>query len=203
MSFETWLESHPLRPFVREQSEVKPLRRAADFEAIPHALHIECKDGVPTAQIMRHFPVEKVTGIDRDAELIAAARRKPELSRVDFAVGDVRSLGFADGTFDAVFDLAELHNYADWERGLLEIHRVLKRGGLLILEELSRESFSWGAGRLFKALTEHPYDVMFTADAFRDRVLKSGFEIASFDRRTPFGLLKYFTMIARKPHLRR
>jgi len=197
-SFEAWLESHPVRPFVREQSEVKPLRRSADFEAIPHALHIECKDGVPTAQIMRHFPVEKVTGIDRDESLVAAARANPACVGADFSVGDVRSLGFTDGTFDAVFDLAELHNYADWEQGLHEIHRVLKRGGLLILEELSRESFSWGAGRLFKALTEHPYDVMFTADAFRDRVLESGFEIASFDRRTPFGLLKYFTMIARK-----
>ena len=198
MSFETWLESHPLRPFVREQSEVKPLRRAADFEAIPHALHIECKDGVPTAQILRHFPVERVTGIDRDESLVAAARENPACAGADFSVGDVRSLGFTDGTFDAVFDLAELHNYADWEQGLLEIHRVLKHGGLLILEELSRESFSWGAGRLFKALTEHPYDVMFTADAFRDRVLGSGFDILGFDRRTPFGLLKYFIMVARK-----
>jgi SAM-dependent methyltransferase len=197
-SFEAWLESHPLRPFVREQSEVKPLRRAADFGAIPRALHIECKDGVPTAQIMKHFPVDKVTGIDRDEGLVAAARANPACVGADFSVGDVRSLGFTDGTFDAVFDLAELHNYADWERGLHEIHRVLKHGGLLILEELSIESFSWGAGRLFKALTEHPYDVMFTADAFRDRVRETGFEIASFDRRRPFGLLKYFTMIARK-----
>jgi SAM-dependent methyltransferase len=198
VSFETWLERHPLRRFVREQSEVKPLRRAADFGAIPHALHIECKDGVPTAQIMKHFPVERVTAIDRDAALIAAARRNPELSRVDFSVGDVRALSFADGSFDAVFDLAELHNYADWECGLCEIHRVLRPGGLLILEEISRESFSWGAGRLFKALTEHPYDAMFTGDRLRDRARGVGFEILSFDRRVPFGLLKYFTMVARK-----
>ena len=198
MSFESWLENNRLRPYVREQFEVKPLRRATNVGAIPHALHIECKDGVPTAQIMKHFPVEKVTGIDRDEGLVAAARANPACAGADFSVGDVRSLGFTDGSFDAVFDLAELHNYPDWERGLREIKRVLKPGGLLILEELSLESFAWGSGRLFKALTEHPYDVMFTAGAFRDRVLESGFEIASFDRRTPFGLLKYFIMVARK-----
>jgi len=198
MSFETMLESSPLRPYVREQFEVKPLRAATDVALIPRALHIECKDGNPTALIMKHFAIEKVSAIDRDAGLIAAARANPAFGMVDFSVGDICALGFEDGTFDAVFDLAELHNYADWECGVSEIGRVLKPGGLLLLEELSLESFGHAAGRFFKAMTEHPYDRMFTADDFRKSVAANGLEIQHFEQRNQFGLLKYFTMVARK-----
>ena len=48
---------------------------------------------------------DPVVAIDRDARLIAAARMKPALNGVDFSVGDVCSLSFADETFGAVFDL--------------------------------------------------------------------------------------------------
>ena len=198
MSFESWLENNRLRPFVREQFEVKPLRSATDVGVIPRALHIECKSGKPTALILKHFSIEKMTAIDHDEAMVAAARGNHKFDSVDFQVGDVRSLGFKDGTFEAVFDLAELHNYADWEHGLSEMKRVLKPGGLLILEELSLESFRHAAGRLFKLLAEHPYDAMFTIDEFRSSVLGDGFEIDHFEERNQFGLLKYFTMIARK-----
>ncbi len=198
MSFETWLENNWLRPYVREQFEVKPLRRATDIGTIAHALHIECKDGKPTSLIMKHFSIEKMTAIDRDERMVAVARANPKLAGINFAVGDVCSLSFADGTVDAVFDLAELHNYADWERGLAEMRRVLKPGGLLILEELSLESFRHAAGRLFKLLTEHPYDAMFTTEKFRSSVFRHGFETSHFEERNQFGLLKYFTMVARK-----
>jgi len=198
MSFEAMLENSPLRPLVRERYEVKPLRDATDIGTIPHALHIECKDGNPTSLIMKHFDIKKVSAIDRDEGLIAAARAKREFEGISFSVGDVCALEFADGSFDAVFDLAELHNYADWECGVSEIGRVLKPGGLLLLEELSLESFAHAAGRFFKAMTEHPYDRMFTADDFRKSVAANGLEIQHFEQRNQFGLLKYFTMVARK-----
>jgi SAM-dependent methyltransferase len=197
-TFEHALENNRLRGIVREHFEVMPLRRATDVGIISHALHIACGNGDPTALIMKHFSLEQVSAIDRDAESVAVARGKPALARVDLSVGDVCSLRFDDNTFDAIFDLAELHNYADWERGLLEMKRVLRPGGLLILEELSLESFNHAAGRLFRVLTSHPYGSMLTTDGFRDRVLGSGFDILNFEERNPLGLLRYFIMIARK-----
>jgi SAM-dependent methyltransferase len=198
VTFEALLENNPLRGCVRELYEVRPLRQATDVGVIPRALHIECKDGRPTALILKHFSITKMSAIDRDGRLIAAARRRSALGGVEFSTGDVLSLDFADDTFDAVFDLAELHNYADWERGLLELRRVLRPGGLLVLEEISRESFARGAGRIFKLLTRHPYDTMFTADVFRDKVRVSGFDVLHFEERNQFGLLRYFLMIARR-----
>ncbi len=198
MTFEERLENNRLRAFVRDRLEVKPLRRATDVGTIPRALHIACGNGSSTSLILKRFSVGKVAAIDREEGKIAEARGNPDLEGIDFSVGDVRSLSFEDGGFDAVFDLADLHNFADWERGLLEMKRVLKPGGLLILEELSRESFGRGAGRLFKRLTEHPYGAMLTIDGFRESVLRNGFEILRFDRKNPLGLLRYFVLVARK-----
>ncbi len=198
-SFEYRLENNRLRSFVRELMEVKPLRKATDVGVIPNALHIACGNGGPTSLIMKHFDLLKASAIDRDIEVIEEARANPAFHGVvDFTVGEVRTLAFPDESFDAVFDLADLHNYGDWQRGLLEMKRVLKPGGLLIMEELSRESFAHAAGRLFKALTEHPYDDMLTVDSFRAGLLSCGLEILHFQVKNPLGLLRYLVAIARK-----
>ncbi len=197
-TFETILENNPLRAWVRDVMEVKPLRAATDVEDIGHALHIACGNGSATRLILKRFTVERVSGVDRDPEVIEAARRTFPAERFDFTVQDVLSLSFPDRLFDAAFDLADLHNYPDWKRGVLELKRVLKPGGLLIMEEISKETFSRAAGRLFKALTEHPYDAMLTMHGLRKHLLESGFEILHFGEKNPLGLFTYFIIIARK-----
>ena len=198
MTFEYMLENNPLRSRIRESMEVRCLREATAVGGIDHALHIACGNGSATRLILKHFPAKRVSAVDRDDELIAAARRMRKGDTIDFSVQDVVSLSFGDELFDAAFDLADLHNIPDWKGGLRELNRVLKPGGLLILEELSLESFNHAAGKLFKVLTDHPYDSMLTMGDFHDQVLRSGFEILHFEEKMPFGLLKYFIMVARK-----
>jgi ubiquinone/menaquinone biosynthesis C-methylase UbiE len=197
-SFEYILENNRLRALVREHMEVKPLRRATGVGSIAHALQIACGNGSSTSQIMRYFAPERLSAIDREGDLIAVARKTHDPAKFDFYARDVFSLGFDDNVFDAVFNLADLHNYEDWETGLMELKRVLKPGGLLIMEDLSRETFGHSAGKIFKMLTDHPYDSMLSMEDFRDFALRNGFEVLHFERRNPLGLLKYFIMIARK-----
>lgn len=196
--FEYLLENNPFRGYVREKVEVGRLRAMTDVGSIGHALHIACGNGEATQVILKHFSSARMTGVDRDGSVIADAREKYPDAMFDFSVQDVTSLSFDDCQFDAVFDLADLHNYPNWKGGLAEVNRVLRPGGLFIMEELSLESFTFGAGKLFRALTDHPYDAMLTMEDFRDQALASGFEILRFEERIPFGLLKYFTMVARK-----
>ena len=198
LSFESMLENNALRGYVRDLLEVKPLRAATDVGTIPHALHIACGNGNPTRLIQKYFTLEKVSAVDKDAAVIAQACSRYGSESMDFSVQEVRSLRFAGDTFDAAFVLADLHNMADWKVGVQELHRVLKPGGLLIMEELSQESFAWAAGRLFKVLAEHPYESMLTMQGFHDHVLETGFEVLNFRQKVPFGLLKYFIMVARK-----
>jgi ubiquinone/menaquinone biosynthesis C-methylase UbiE len=197
-NFEYYLENNRARAFVRELMEVRPLRRATDISGIGSALQIACGVGSSSSQLMRHFAPARLTAIEREVELVEAARATHDPKRFEFLQGDVFSMEFGDESFDAVFNLADLHNYADWRGGLDELRRVLKPGGALIMEDMSRESFAFAAGRAFKRLTAHPYDEMLTMEEFRDHALARGFEILSFEEVKALGLLKYFIMIARK-----
>ena len=197
-SFEYLLENNRARALVRERMEIKPLRDATEVGRIPHALQIACGSGSSSSQLMRHFSLGKLSAIDREAELIALARETHDPEVFSFYAQDVFTMSFEDDLFDAAFNLADLHNYRNWQTGLVELRRVLKPGGLLIMEDLSRETFSQASGRVFKRLTDHPYDSMLTMKGFRDFTLRSGFEILHFEEKNPFGMLKYFIMVARK-----
>jgi|WetSurMetagenome_2_1015567.scaffolds.fasta_scaffold293529_1 ubiquinone/menaquinone biosynthesis C-methylase UbiE len=196
--FEYYLENNRARAFVRELMEVRPLRRATDVDGIGRALQIACGVGSSSSQLMRLFAPRRLTAIEREPELVEIARSTHDPERFDFHVGDVFSMEFGDGAFDAVFNLADLHNYADWRKGLREILRVLKPGGLLIMEDMSRESFGYAAGRVFRRLTAHPYGEMLAMEEFRLFAVGSGLEVLRFEEVNALRLLKYFIMIARK-----
>jgi ubiquinone/menaquinone biosynthesis C-methylase UbiE len=198
LSFEYLLENNPLRALVRDHLEVRPLKVIANIGNIDNALHIACGCGDATKLVRKHFKTKRISAIDQKEELITLARKKYVSSPVDFYVQDARALGFEDNTFDVVFDLADLHNYENWGKCILEINRVLKPNGLFILEELSQESFSYSTGKLFKKLTDHPYQTMYTMGEFCDEIVKNGFEVLHFEEKRPFRFLKYFMMIAQK-----
>ncbi|MDG4763002.1 methyltransferase domain-containing protein [Solwaraspora sp. WMMD406] len=77
-----------------------------------------------------------VVGIDLQEESVAEAtryaRQQGVADRVDFRVGDVRSLRFSDGEFDAVWVSNVVSFVADQHAMLSECQRVLAPGGTLI-----------------------------------------------------------------------
>ena len=56
---------------------------------------------------------------------------------VSFAKEDCMQLTFADGSFDAVTAAFGIRNFADLEKGLSEMYRVLRPGGHLCVVELT------------------------------------------------------------------
>ncbi|MSW81631.1 MAG: methyltransferase domain-containing protein [Actinobacteria bacterium] len=90
----------------------------------------------------------RVTGLDYtkgmiDQAMQALAVEDPSLaSRVDFIHGSVVELPFADAAFDVVTSHRCLMALLDWElqqAALIEIERVLKPGGTLVLMEGTEE----------------------------------------------------------------
>ena len=78
-------------------------------------------------------PASIVLGIDKSAEMVVLARRRLGAD-ADLRVAELGSpLPFSDDTFDDVTASLVLHYLEDWRPALVELRRVLKLGGRLIV----------------------------------------------------------------------
>lgn len=68
---------------------------------------------------------------------IAADKNGPAGLKIDYIEADAMQLPFADGDFDAVTIAFGLRNLPNFENGLIELLRVLKPGGRLVVLECS------------------------------------------------------------------
>ena len=72
-------------------------------------------------------------GVDVSTTGLADARKRVAQARIDnveFKEGNVLQLPFPDHAFDIVFSNGVLHHSVDWARGVHELLRVMKPGGL-------------------------------------------------------------------------
>ena len=76
---------------------------------------------------------ERIIGIDIDVSQLLAARTNPELSTHTFARVDAERLAFRNATFDTAAMAFSCHHLARPARVIVEMVRVLKPGGRLII----------------------------------------------------------------------
>ncbi|WP_280271751.1 class I SAM-dependent methyltransferase [Nocardia wallacei] len=82
----------------------------------------------------------RLTGIDLSPQQVRRARRRgaPLGDRVRFREGSAMDLPFPNDTFDAVVSSGSIKHWPDQRRGLAEMIRVLRPGGLLVIIEADR-----------------------------------------------------------------
>lgn len=85
---------------------------------------------------------QKVIGIDISRGMLEVGRRKMKHKRVDDVVemldGDSENLPFPENKFDAVIVAFGVRNFENLEKGLSEMHRVLRPGGKVVILEFSK-----------------------------------------------------------------
>jgi ubiquinone/menaquinone biosynthesis C-methylase UbiE len=84
-------------------------------------------EGELAERIMQKLGAE-VVGIDQSEAMVEVQRSKG----IDARVGDVQDLPFEDGEFDAALAAWMLYHVPDLDRGLAELARVLRPGGVLV-----------------------------------------------------------------------
>lgn len=84
----------------------------------------------------------KIKGVDISAEMLNVGRTKitkEGLSeKIQLELGDSEQLPFEGNKFDAVTVAFGVRNFENLERGLQEMHRVLRGGGKLVVLEFSK-----------------------------------------------------------------
>lgn len=122
-------------------------RRLVAARVAEHASHdgarvldVACGTGDLSLTISERAERAEVTGLDFCRPMLDVARRKADERRraIPFVEGDALALPFDEGTFDAVTIAFGLRNLASVERGLGELFRVGKPGGLVCVLEFSR-----------------------------------------------------------------
>lgn len=81
-----------------------------------------------------------ITGIDNNGFSLAAARNTFDQENIRFVQMDAQQLAFAQDSFDCVNVSASLHHLADIPSVLVEMKRVLKPGGRLVVSEMHSNS---------------------------------------------------------------
>lgn len=75
----------------------------------------------------------KVIGVDFSENMLNIAREKSKtLKNIEFMSADALDLPFEDGEFDACFICFGLRNIPNFEKALLEMKRITKKGGFVV-----------------------------------------------------------------------
>jgi demethylmenaquinone methyltransferase/2-methoxy-6-polyprenyl-1,4-benzoquinol methylase len=84
----------------------------------------------------------RVSGIDISEGMLALGRKKVEkeglTGRIQLQKGDSEAINHRENTFDAVMVAFGVRNFENLEKGLAEMLRVMKPGGLLVVLEFSK-----------------------------------------------------------------
>ena len=93
------------------------------------------------AIMMSQLNPDKIIGLDISAGMLDVGKRKianVNLSdKIDMVVGDSENMHFDDNTFDSITVSFGVRNFANLDKGLTEIKRVLKPGGTFVVLETS------------------------------------------------------------------
>jgi demethylmenaquinone methyltransferase/2-methoxy-6-polyprenyl-1,4-benzoquinol methylase len=85
---------------------------------------------------------EKITGIDISRKMLEIGKEKVEkrgfADKIDLIPGDSEKIPFGDNIFDVAMVAFGVRNFADPLKGLSEMNRVIRKGGMIIVLEFSK-----------------------------------------------------------------
>jgi ubiquinone/menaquinone biosynthesis C-methylase UbiE len=168
----TFGQNRRLRQMTVEHAQIRSGESVLDVGCGTGAVTIPAKMKVGNKGI--------AVGIDPAPEMIGVARQKAKRAglEIDFRVGVIESLSFADETFDVVTSSLMMHHLPEKLRveGLAEIWRTLKPGGRILIAEMRRPTGS-AFKRFFTSVVLHHGHVVDFGLQDIPRLLKdAGFE---------------------------
>jgi ubiquinone/menaquinone biosynthesis C-methylase UbiE len=129
-TFDHWAEKADDQVAARFRAALSSARQG-------NLLDVACGPGVVTAAIAPG--AASVIAFDATEQMLEKARSrcaKAGLRNVEFKCDDAENLPFADAQFDGVVTRLATHHFADPQRALNEMFRVLRRGGTAVVVDV-------------------------------------------------------------------
>jgi ubiquinone/menaquinone biosynthesis C-methylase UbiE len=163
---ERWVVNNPSRVF-QQGIELRWLHKRMPLRPGAVVLEVGCGRGAGADLILKRFQLDAIYAMDLDLEMIGKAEKylpSHQRKRVLMHTADVTHLPYRSEFFDAIFGFGVLHHVPDWRRGLAEIVRVLKTGGVYFIEELYPTLYQ---NFITKHILLHPEQDRFTSSELR------------------------------------
>ena len=163
-----------LPPIVRESHKVGPRLKVLD---------VACGTGPTLVALSKTLPRARLTGMDLSPWYLREARRQlVDHPHVDFLASPAEDMPFQDGSFDVVTSTYLFHELPrDVRRQVFaEMARVLRPGGLLVVEDAAQVSESAEVEsilRLFPGDFHEPYFDDYLNDPLEDLAEAAGFSV--------------------------
>jgi SAM-dependent methyltransferase len=127
-----WASGAAYEPYVGRWSRLVAREFLAWLGVPPESrwLDVGCGTGALSATILAVARPSTVTGIDASEGYAAYAREQIRDGRAEFRQGDAQALPFRDGSFDATVSGLVLNFLPEPSRGLAEMARVTRPGGV-------------------------------------------------------------------------
>lgn len=196
--FETFLMTFDFGRKIYLRGIVKHLQEISQLPPNKKILEIGCGNGIGTRLIHEYFVPSELIATEYDESLVEITQQKVKDLNVIVEQADATKFRFVNNEFDAVIGLSVIHHIPNWEEALDELHRIIKPNGLLIIKELSIETFETFFGKISRKFVEHPYDDMFRKDEFINYLKQKGFKLEILMPHSMLGLLSDFYLVARK-----
>jgi len=170
-----------LETFIHNENTNEHLHRyaqALDIVRGKVVLDIACGEGYGSNLLSGL--ASQVVGVDIDDATVAGAKIKYRKSNLEFFTGSAALIPCIDGYFDVVVSFETIEHHDEHDKMMLEIKRVLKPGGLLMISSPDKLFYSDKPGY------KNPYHVKeLYADEFKD-LLKKYFKNTFFLRQKSF-----------------
>lgn len=141
---------------------------------------------VGTALNLTLYPSDtRLTGVDLSPEMLARARSRSAVTGrpIELKEADAAALPFGDGTFDTAVSTLAMCAVPDEEAAILEMRRVLRPGGLLLLlDHIGSHWWPIWAGQRLMEIYTIPHGGEHMTRRPRPLVERAGFVIEESER---------------------
>ena len=185
---ERLMVNSPIRVMV-QRGLIRWIKGVTRIPPRARVLEIGCGRGAGARLIQAEFHPATLHAFDLDLAMIRLAGRYLQAEhrdKISLYVGDAAMLPYRDAALDVIFGFGVLHHLPDWRRGLSEIARVLRPGGIYCLEEFYPRLYqNFLARRLFL----HPEHDRFYSHDLHRALAGEGFTLAGCLEQKMLGIL--------------
>jgi len=166
---------------VMRRQVIPPLARAFRASGLEHPkiLDVACGTGRTLLQLATSLPDAKLYGLDLSPFYVQTARKLlRDVTDASLIAENAESMPFCDGYFDAVTSVYLFHELPRNARRnvLREMHRVLKPGGLLVIEDSGQYSEAGSVAFFLEQFSEEFHEP-FYRDYLRDDLAEAAAEV--------------------------